>query len=327
MFPTTHGVVSQGGKGAEPSPPGDYEYGISTLGALSALLYQQQAGWALAWRRSNRQCVGVRIYLPTASGTEVARLWRAHDQALLATTSVTPIADGWSEALWSTPVTLEAGTMYLITTRLATSTTRSLYISSSDANTGFVFNPQAGWLAGINHGEDNYPGAGLTSRVRGIVDLVLAEEYESAPSPFVLDMQRRSPSSSGVQGGWEFETSEAITVTRARILAPAVNSEVVRVWRVSDQQLLGSAPVTTAVDAWAEEEFSSPIALAAGTRYAVTTQQASGSSRQRYDGEANMFLDPTVSFVRGRYTTGAGFPSTEFNRPLCMVDLRYVLGP
>lgn len=321
MFPTAHGIVSQGGN----SPPGGYEYGISTLGALSAFSYPQQAGWTLGWRRSNRLCLGARTYLPTASGAEVVRLWRRHDQALLAATSVTPIADGWSEALWPTPVTLEAGTMYLITTRLATGTNRSLYISSSDDNTGFTYNPHSWWIAGVNHLGDSFPDSSPTTRVRGIVDLILSGDYENAPSPFVLDPALTAATSSGVQGGWEFETSEAITVTRARVLAPAVNSEVVRVWRVSDAQLLGSVPVTTTADAWAEQNFDIPIALEAATRYVVTTRQASGSSRQRYPSSGGALLDPTVSFVQGRYTTGTGFPSTTFALPPIMVDLRYVV--
>ena len=308
------------------TPPEEYEYGITTLGTLASFSYTEQKGWRFGWRRSDRSCLGARLYFPGASGAEVARLWRIRDEALLASADITPVGDAWVEVLWESPITLEAGARYAITTRHVSASSRSAYVSSDNANPGFAFNEHAWWIAGVGEDSNAFPGT-TTTRVRGIMDFIVSDAFTEIDSPLIADAPVSSSGSSSVQGGWEFETVPAITVTHARVYMPAANNEVVRLWRVSDQTLLGSAPVTSAVDAWVEVEFPSPISLAAGTRYIVTTRESTGASRTRYalfntDVGA---VDPTVTYVRGRFVNGDGFPSSTHSNPTNVVDLRYVL--
>ena len=78
---------------------------------------------------------------------------------------------------------------------------------------------------------------------------------------------------------------------RARIAANTTLT--LRLWRVSDEELLGSVDVTGTNDrAWVEGLFSTSVALTDDARYLVTLRQASGSSFTRINvGSGNYTLN------------------------------------
>lgn len=131
------------------------------------------------------------------------------------------------------------------------------------------------------------------------------------PVPFMSTNPAPSSTSSNRQVGWEFTTNQAITVTKLRCYVGANGSEIIRLWRVSDGALLGSVTVSAVTNTWVEGTLGTPISLASGTAYAVTTQRADASSRAwKYSGSlAGYTFSPMVNYVRVRWTTAQTFPS------------------
>lgn len=131
MFPTAHGVVSQGRKAAPPPTPG----------ACGGPLIYNDAGWQavnLTQNVGQRFTVGtspitvcaLRYYHLTGE-TETVYLYRQSDGALLASAIVTS-SGGWGETSIS-PVTLAANTDYVVSS-FAAGAARDVYRNPSSFN-------------------------------------------------------------------------------------------------------------------------------------------------------------------------------------------------
>lgn len=131
MFPTAHGVVSQGGAVTPPEP-----------GACGGPLIYNAAGWAaasnLTQNLGQRFTVGASPitvcalrYYHLTGGTETVYLYRQSDGALLASAIVTS-SGGWGETSIS-PVTLAANTDYVVSS-FAAGASRDVYRNPSSFN-------------------------------------------------------------------------------------------------------------------------------------------------------------------------------------------------
>lgn len=174
MFPTAHGVVSQGGV---TKAGGEADHLIRAHPALTdSSSSSRQVGWRFNVVNANLKAVAARVYLGvsgTASPEETVRLWRASDQALLATAVIiTPPQGEWAQAQLSAPVILEAGELYALTTRRTSGNSRSVQRISRSSLT---YHPNVTFGGyGLYENSDNYPlGIYDASTVLGIVDLVL----------------------------------------------------------------------------------------------------------------------------------------------------------
>lgn len=132
------------------------------------------------------------------------------------------------------------------------------------------------------------------------------------------------------QAGNEF-TVGASNVTACALRfrgASGDTEEVLRLWRVSDQQLL--AQVTTSPGDTAEwkEAAITPVELAAGQNYIITRRIADGATRAIHRISAANFdddvtFDPALTWVQARLQSGTGFPTGTSAFHLYGVDVRF----
>ena len=129
------------------------------------------------------------------------------------------------------------------------------------------------------------------------------------------------------QVGWAFDVGATdLEVVALRVYVGAANPETIRLWRTSDQALIASAGVTTVTDTWVEAAIT-PVTLAAGARYAVTTRRPSGSDPRltRYRGSPN---DTFVAADYLSYATGVAVDADSYptgaNSRLYFADIAFV---
>lgn len=134
---------------------------------------------------------------------------------------------------------------------------------------------------------------------------------------FIATSQGWSSTSSGIQVGNEFTVGASdITVCALSFRnSPAATEEELRLWRVSDQALLAQATTTPGDPTDWKTVSIAPVTLIAGESYVVTMRRANGSTRTTYriaaaDIAANATFDPAVTFVRSRFVSGTGYPSS-----------------
>lgn len=154
-----HGVVSQGRAGGS-SPPaavlgGRALYGETSYGSSSV---NWEMGWAFTVGANDIHVGSLMIYA-AGSATETVKIYRASDQTVVATASVSA-SGGWGETE-ITPVTLAAGTQYVIA-RTSGGSSRAVSTlmgrTVDGVNRGRPTDPAIGSVAGrANTGGDGYP--------------------------------------------------------------------------------------------------------------------------------------------------------------------------
>jgi hypothetical protein len=117
-----------------------------------------------------------------------------------------------------------------------------------------------------------------------------------------------SSSTTSNQNGWEFTTNAAITVTKLRVYVGDTGSQTLRLWQVSDATLLGSVVVTSSTNAWVEGALSSPVALASGQNFIVTTRRSSPVYTTNLS--TSYVMNAAVTLVSNRTSTGDSMPTS-----------------
>lgn len=127
-----------------------------------------QVGWRFTV--GNTPLTAVRAALSKIdAGTEVVRIWRVSDSALIASVQVVVVGAGvGGEADFATSVTLAANTSYVVATRRLDGTSRGWSIFSKAAVT---FDPRITADAAHGNYADTYPGQDSSSNVYGLVNL------------------------------------------------------------------------------------------------------------------------------------------------------------
>lgn len=128
-----------------------------------------QMGWRFTVAGAAFAITGLRLYMSAGSGSEIARLWRASDKALVASVAITPSANEWIEGLFGSPVLLGSGTSYVITTRQAAGASRSVYMPSASALT---ISPLVAFERGVWASGDAFPNDEASLTVRGLIDVL-----------------------------------------------------------------------------------------------------------------------------------------------------------
>ncbi len=111
----------------------------------------------------------LRVHLGSNSNGEVLRVWRQSDTTVLGDVTVNALADDWVEGVLSSPVDLDEGEAYVITTH--SGNFRTWYSMSRVAQTwSTLITPGAGRL-GAGTG---FPGTTNANNVWGIMDGIIA---------------------------------------------------------------------------------------------------------------------------------------------------------
>lgn len=194
MFPTIHGVLSQGLDGPQPDPPevrgGPSWYGVTAWTELAA---SEQLGARFTVGNNDLVVTHLCLYVPSGSATEVVRLWRVFDEVLIAQAEITA-TDGTGE-VEITPLTLLAGQQYIISHRRADGASRIVRRASSIAQ--LIVDPGITYESGASAGNSNgFPGSISSSYV--------SASFRTAPQPgkyrfyrLMLDSNNGDPSFAG----------------------------------------------------------------------------------------------------------------------------------
>jgi len=113
-----------------------------------------------------------------------------------------------------------------------------------------------------------------------------SDHVELSPDPTGVDgITTLGTVTDGSSGGHDYECGYKFTVgakdivcTKLRIYPHANGNKTVRLWRVSDQSLLGSAVVAGVAEQWAEAALANPITLTAGAAYVVSCSISAGTT-------------------------------------------------
>lgn len=164
MFPTAHGVVSQGGTGGD--QPGEAANFIESLPSLSTSS-SRVAGWEFTPNKP-LALIGLRVS-EGFSGATTLTLWDAATEAALASVEVTAVANEWVPGLFSTPVALEKDKAYIISTSSPAQGTHRLGLAANA-----IFNPAITFVTGRYRGNAGFPSLLWAGRIYGVVDGILA---------------------------------------------------------------------------------------------------------------------------------------------------------
>lgn len=310
MFPTAHGVVSQGGEGGAPEPIGCDQSGLATFTASNGVSAFQN-GYRFRANRAITVCA-LKV-MPRTTSQHTLRLWRVSDQELLATATHTPSGTGTWIDVPITPVTLTPGEFYAVTAR----TPGELNYLQSEF--GASQHPAIAYDRAVYNTGDAYP-TGVDSSLRA-VDILFTDPGGALAIPAITSWSSPSlfAANTNARQGWQFTLKgNPITVTK---LTHYGRGSAAAVWRVilhrnSDGAALAQADITKIQDAWAEESIT-PVALAANTTYTISGRRISGSN-ESHRNPTDPVLDPEFRNVVGR------FGEVNDNRPTTNVGLDYL---
>lgn len=129
---------------------------------------------------------------------------------------------------------------------------------------------------------------------------------------FILGTISETTTSTTVQTGFRFTANANIDLIglRARVGSSGVELTL-RLWRVSDETLLGSCSVNAAGGAtWVSGYFSSPVALANGADYIITLRRTDGGSTSvRREAVADVTFNSSISYVTTVYEASDTYPN------------------
>jgi hypothetical protein len=201
--------------------------------------------------------------------------------------------------------------------------------ASGRASWTFAWGPDSSGTANIksravdDSGNLETPGAGVSVTVQGQTDM-----WASGTTPEIVDSEDGNP----VELGVKFTSSQNGFVTGIRFYKSAANTgtHVGNLW-TSGGALLASAVFTAeTASGWQQVNFSSPVAITAGTNYVASYFAPKG----HYSDTAEFFassgsVNPPLTFLanstspNGVFTYGSasGFPSSSDNATNYWVDV------
>lgn len=315
MFPSVHGVVSQGGVVTPPDPGG--AFWLWPAAPAGPNLATVRAGYKFvpstallvkAFRHASTSAI---------STARLTHLYAADDQPyavdhhrVLAEGAVNSDQLGWVEMPASREVVLYAGRPYILVgghsggspTRIAT-----VPVGEVALNASVAFQEPA-----TSATSSGYPTAGAGDSTVTAVD-ALVEPY---PAPvgdgWAARVDQIGARNDAPQGGWAFTPQVDVTVSKVRVANTGASANyTVRIWRVSDQALVASA--TFDATGLTEHTLAAPVALSQGVQYVITAARNTNNVIRLFsDTSTGLVVRSLVSFDGGRSAaSNSGFPGTN----------------
>ena len=264
------------------------------------------------------QVVGVRFFQgPGNTGTHTGSLWTTTGTRLAQVTFASGTATGWQTARFSAPVTITAGTTYVVSYFAPNG-----HYAANGAffNTAYSHAPLSapGGANGVYHygSTSTFPADDYNSTNYWVEPMVIATDGGSTtppPSPTPTPTPTPSPTPTGPAGvniftasetptnanwndnsaielGVRFSSDVNGTIAGVRFYKGSSNGGVHTgsLWTASGQLLATATFVGEASSGWQTVYFSSPVAITAGTAYVASYHTNVG----QYAATLNMFSSP-----------------------------------
>jgi hypothetical protein len=278
------------------------------------------------------QVAAIRFYKgPQNTGSHTGHLWNSAG-ALLATAVFTnETASGWQQVNLSSPVTLTAGTTYIVSYH-----SNGFYSANVNYFAGAHSSGPLTAAAGSNgvyaySSSTIFPKSSYNS-TNYWVDVVFVSSsnktlFNASDTPAIVTANDANP----VELGVKFQSTTTTQATGIRFYKGPQNigTHTAHLWSASGQLLATATFANEAATGWQQADFSSPVTLAAGTTY-VVSYHTSGfySVNENYFATAhsNGSLTALASSASGgngvySYGTSSTFPTNNYNAPNYWVDV------
>ena len=253
------------------------------------------------------------------------RLWRVSDSTLLTSEVVTPAGtDDWFEVPFSASVPLTEGAYYIVSVRHA---------HAGAWGNGMTEYPPA--HSAISYARNRRQAVDTMPATEGSISSFPAVELlfgGSPPSPLPQWPGIESWTSPGIHThgfsdrvGWRFTTkANALSVTALRAYARLEHTRRVILHRDSDSAVLASEDIVAGADQWTDAAIT-PVTLAAGTTYSISSRPISGGNGMYRTTEGYVY-DPEIRNAVGLFgSANDGRPTgtTGIDNYLSAADFLY----
>ena len=262
------------------------------------------------------------VFIPTQNGTisKVAgrfpttdsytlRIFDVASGSELASKAVTGVVNTWVSGDLASPLSVTAGTRYIIGARH----TNGYYLGG----TVTPFDSEH-----IKLGNGFYSAATNTIPItnwsyQATVDITFtpslnalgAEKLQTVLDPSVSGATNLSTDPNDYNLGHEFKVKTDGTIDKLWMKVPDTNSHTVRLWRVSDSAELASVSITGVAGTWVSGNIT-PVNVTNESNYIVSVRVGAGNSYYYYAQGARQVGN--VSMVAGRYIAASNaFPSNS----------------
>ncbi len=290
---------------------------------------------------------GVRFYKGQQNtGTHLGHLWSSSGKLLAAVTFQSETTSGWQQALFATPVTIQANTTYVIsyyapagyysandgffTAPVNTSPLHALQTGTDGPNGVYGYGASA--FPGQSWNDSNYwvdvlfvPSTTTTPAVPA--PAASTSVWTSAAVPGTVS----DSDGSSVELGMKFRSDVAGQVTGVRFYKGSQNTGIHKgnLWS-SSGALLGTVTFQNeSASGWQQANFATPVSIQANTTYVISYHAPAG----HYSSDVGFFssavnapplhaLQNGVDGVNGVYLYGSGgFPNQSWNSSNYWVDV------
>ena len=267
-----------------------YKY---ALGNTQLMDYRSNGPYNMGWEftaKENLELAGLRIGTPGTGEKEIV-LWDSNFNKLASVTVNATHDWKWTDGLFETPVTLTAGSNYIIS-----SYTR-FYYWNQNVHSGIKFDDRIAYLRNrYSNTQEDPPTNTNGFTLAPYADIIIKRnenEYDYgikyAPLWCAGDGERVM--------GWEFVPKVNITVSGASLASHMEGTSELAIWNLSYQKLV-SVNVAAHPSQWATGYWNNPITLTAGTHYIITATVDHYYSI--FDAARDIPFDERITYVKGR---------------------------
>lgn len=274
------------------------------------------------------------VFIPTQDGTisSVAgrfrdtnsytiRIFDVDTGSELASKAVTGVAATWVSGDLASPLSVTAGTRYIVGAR---TTTGYYYIAPGSPNDSEHIKLGNGfYLAAVNTMPTTVWAQQPTIDIAFNPDLnaLGAEKLQTVLDPSVSGATGLSSEAGDYNLGHEFKVKTDGTIDKLWLKSTDTSAHTVRLWRVSDSTELASASITGVVGTWVSGNIT-PVNVTNESNYVVTVRTGVGNSYYYYsEGTPRR---GNISLVQGRYIASADtFPTSTAANVYGLTDVSF----
>ncbi|MGE5644792.1 MAG: DUF4082 domain-containing protein [Acidobacteriota bacterium] len=282
---------------------------------------------------------GVRFYKAAANtGTHIGSLWSSSGTKLATVTFANESASGWQQALFSSPVNIQANTTYVVS-YYAPNGHYSIneYFFNSAADNAPLHAP-AGSTGVYKYGKSSaFPNQSWHSSNYWVDVMFRTSTQTAAPAapagsvsfwnskatPALID----DGDTNAIEVGLKFTSDVAGNVTGVRFYKGANNmgTHTGNLWSSSGQNLATVTFSNETASGWQQALFSKPVAIQAKTTYVISYYAPRGhySTNEQFFGQALDVAPLHAAASAGVYSYGTSsrFPSQIWNASNYWVDV------